>query len=90
MRNGRILSMFGMDDDTVGKNNRVGVSARVLAFRVVVVFIVGALVGSMSPESGNVLALYLKMPYASGHFFNPLFLAIGIVGIGVALFARHR
>jgi hypothetical protein len=72
----------------MGENYTVDSSARVMAFRLVVVLLCGTLVGSLAPESGNVLAYYLKLPYASGHAFNPIFLVLGVAGVCLALFAR--
>jgi protein-S-isoprenylcysteine O-methyltransferase Ste14 len=65
----------------------VGVSSRGMALRAVAVFLAGTLVGSVLPESGTVLASHLGI---FSHIFNPLFLALGIIGAGLALFLRHR
>lgn len=74
----------------MGKNNWVGYSTRNVALRTVAVFLCGTLVGSVVPESGNVLAHMLEFPEGSGHFFNPCFLVIGIIGIVLALFVGHK
>lgn len=71
-------------------NNRVGYTARSLAFRLVLVFLSGTLLGSLAPESGNVLAFLLGLPPEKGHIFNPVFLSVGIIGIGLALYTGLR
>ncbi len=71
----------------------MGSVARILAFRLVLVFLGGTLVGSLVPEPGNALAYTLGLPDESGHLFNPLFLALGIVGIVLACavgYKKHR
>ncbi len=74
----------------MGKDSRMGHSTRNLALRLVTIFLAGTLAGSLAPESGNILAYWLKMPYVQGHFFNPFFIAVGILGIGVAYCLGYR
>ena len=71
-------------------NNRVGFTARSVALRLVPIFLAGTLLGSLAPESGNVLAFLLGLPPEKGHIFNPVFLAIGIIGIVLALFLGYK
>ncbi len=58
-----------------------------MAFPTIVVFLVGTAIGSTLPELGNFLARYLGIP---SHSFNIVFLAVGIIGIGMALRTGHR
>lgn len=74
----------------MGKDNLVGVSARGVAFRIILVFLIGTLVGSLAPELGNILAYMLGCPIQDAHMFNPFFLALGITGVGVACAFRYR
>ena len=71
-------------------NNRVGYTARRVALPIIVVFLAGTLLGSLAPESGNVLAFLLGLPPEKGHIFNPVFLAIGIIGTGLALYPGYK
>ena len=80
----------GLKLNAMGKNNRMGNSARGMAPRIILVFLSGTLVGSLAPETGNILAYMLKMPYKEGHFFNPYFLGLGIIGIVLACAFRYR
>ena len=68
----------------------MGNISRSVAFLPVLVFLSGTLVGSLLPESGNVLAHILGISNSQSHIFNPLFLAVGIVGIVLALRFRHK
>ena len=63
---------------------------RAVALVLVPVFLFGTLIGSLLPESGNVLAQLLRLPGDSFHTFNGMFLVIGILGIGLALHIGHR
>jgi len=68
----------------MGYNNGLGFATRGVAFCAVAVFVGGTLVGSLLPESGNILAYVLGFPYGQGHVFNPCFLAVGIAGVVLA------
>lgn len=68
----------------------MGNISRSVAFLPVLVILGGTLVGSVLPESGNVLAYILGISNSQGHIFNPLFLAVGIVGIVLAFYFRHK
>ena len=70
-------------------NNRVGFTARSVALRLVLIFLAGTLLGSLAPELGNILAFLLGLPPEKGHIFNPVFLAIGIIGTGLALYPGY-
>jgi hypothetical protein len=63
--------------------SNVGGASRGVALLSVAVFLAGTLVGSVLPESGTVLASQLGI---FPHIFNPIFLALGIIGAGLALF----
>ena len=63
------------------------ITARSMALYIILVFLAGTLIGSLLPESGNVLASLLGLP---AHIFNPLFLVIGIIGIVLALYLGLR
>jgi len=65
----------------------MGVGARGLALCIILVFIIGTAVGSVLPEFGNLLAQRLGI---WGHSFNILFLALGIAGVGLALYLGYR
>ncbi len=67
--------------------NIMGFASRVMALRTVAVFLLGTLVGSLVPESGSILAYNMGI---FPHALNPLFLAVGIVGIGLACVVGHR
>lgn len=67
--------------DTMRTHNGMGIAPRGVAFCVVLVFLFGTLVGSLAPESGNVLA---NMWELWCHTFNPCFLALGVAGIVLA------
>lgn len=66
--------------------DKMGIASRGVALRVVLVFLGGTLVGSMAPESGNVLASHLGFPSSEIHAFNPCFLALGVIGVVLAFF----
>lgn len=77
----------------------VGFAPRSLALRIVVSFLLGTLCGSLLPETGNILADTLGLqrgevfnPFGLSvhHVFNPCFLALGLIGIGVALYFGYR
>ncbi len=85
-----ILSSREESRNAMGENNRVDIRSRNLALCIVSVFLVGTLIGSLATESGNVLSYYLNLSCESGHFFNPYFLAVGIIGVMLALFTRYK
>ena len=66
---------------------RMGDSARVMALGLVGIFLIATLVGSLFPECGNIVAKRLDM---WAHSFNGIFLALGIVGIVLALYLGYR
>ena len=72
------------------KDGRVGTAARSLAYRLGPVFIIGTIMGSVAPESGNVVAYFLGLPETFSHVFNILFAVLGIGGIALACRARPR
>ncbi len=74
----------------MGDNDSLGNSARGMALRIIAVFLGGTLVGSLAPETGNFLAYALKLPRGEGHFFNPFFLILGIIGIVLACVFGYR
>ena len=67
----------------------MGNPTRNMALRIIGVFFIGTLIGSMLPESGNVLVNiinnYEMQKLSDPHVFNPCFLFIGIVGTVLAL-----
>ena len=65
----------------------MGDLSRSVALHLVFVLLIGTLVGSVLPEFGNLLAQKLRL---WSHTFNVVFLAVGIVGIGVALYFGYR
>ena len=65
----------------------MGIRSRGLAFSIILVFFCGTLFGSLLPEVGSVLAHHMGI---FSHTFNPYFLALGIIGIGVALYLGYR
>ena len=62
----------------------MGNKTRAMAFRLILVFFFGTLIGSLLPESGNVMAYILEPPGYQTHAFNGLFFIIGVLGIGLA------
>jgi len=70
--------------------NQVGDISRALAYLFIAVFFIGTIIGSLSPESGNLLAHILGVPEGRSHIFNPCFLVLGIVGIVLACAIGHR
>lgn len=79
------ISVVGLD--AVRAHDRMGVAPRGMALRLVAVFFGGTLVGSCLPELGDVAAYNMGI---FPHIFNPLFLALGVIGTVLALFAGHR
>ena len=65
----------------------VGSRARKLALHPVSLFLVGTLLGSTLPETGNFVAYWLKM---GSHDLNPVFLTLGLVGLAVAFRLRPK
>ena len=76
-----------MGDTTKRAYDKVGIKSRSMAFRIVLVFLIGTLVGSLLPETGTVLAHNLGI---FSHIFNPFFLALGIIGIVLACYIGCR
>jgi len=68
----------------------MGILSRSLAFRIVGMFLLGTLLGSLLPESGNVLVHLLGNSEIDIHAFNPCFLALGVAGIVLALRVGYR
>lgn len=74
----------------MGAYDRMDNISRGLAFRIIAVFFLGTLVGSLLPETGVIAAHYLQIPEASAHIFNPIFLAFGVLGVCLALYIGYR
>lgn len=68
----------------------MGNTARGMAFCTVAVILLGTAVGSMLPETGNVAAIMLDVPAGQEHIFNPVFFALGFVGIVLACYIGYR
>jgi len=60
---------------------------RDLAFCIIFAFLSSTAIGSILPEFGNLLAQRVGV---WAHRFNIVFLALGIAGIGVALYLGYR
>ena len=69
---------------------KMGNISRIMAFCIIAVFLIGTTIGSVLPESGNILAQVLQYPRQESHIFNPIFLVIGIIGIMLACAIGHR
>jgi len=65
----------------------MGCSTRVMALVIIVVFLGATAVGSVLPEFGNLLATRLSL---RAHQFNILFCAVGIIGVGLALYLGYK
>jgi len=65
----------------------MGIEARAVALCIILIFFIGTGIGSALPEFGNLVATRLGI---GGHSFNILFLALGVLGIGVALYLGYR
>lgn len=65
----------------------MGGTARNVAFLFIIVFIIGTFIGSVLPDFGNVLA---KVTGNEPHFINGVFLAVGIIGVMLALYIGYR
>jgi len=65
----------------------MGDLSRGLALCIILVFLLSTAVGSVLPEFGNILAQRIGV---WAHQFNIVFLALGIVGIGMALYFGYR
>ncbi len=65
----------------------MGRRSRSMAFRIIPVFLLGTLVGSALPEFGNILAGKLGL---WSHEFNSAFLAVGVVGVMLALYLGYK
>lgn len=63
------------------------IMSRGMALGVISVFFIGTAIGSVLPEFGNLLAQKLDV---RPHSFNIVFLVVGIIGIGVALYLGHK
>ena len=61
--------------------------SRGLALCAILIFFIGTAVGSVLPEFGNILAQRVGI---GAHQFNIVFLALGILGIGVALYLGYN
>ena len=57
-----------------------------MALRTIIILLTGTAIGSMAPEFGDIVAVRLGI---RAHAFNTLFLALGIAGIGVALYLGY-
>lgn len=68
----------------------MGFASRGMALRAVFVFLIGTAIGSTLPESGNIVVHVLGMDGNKPHIFNWVFLTLGIIGIGVALYIGYR
>jgi hypothetical protein len=68
-------------------NTNMDSASRKLAHRSLVVIVISTALGSLLPEPADVVALWLKI---YPHTFNYLFLAIGVIGVGVALLIGYR
>ncbi len=64
----------------------MGDLSRGVALCIILVFLVGTTIGSALPEFGNLVATRISI---RSHSFNIFFLALGIVGIGVALYLGY-
>jgi hypothetical protein len=67
----------------------MGIEARGVALGIIFVIFIGTIIGSVLPESGNVLQ-HLLGNHKQAHAFNIVFLIIGILGVGVALYLGYR
>lgn len=76
-----------MDRNNIWAYIKVGFVSRSMAFHIIAIFLVATAVGSVLPEFGNALAIQLDK---WSHTFNPVFLIVGIIGIGVALYLGYR
>ncbi len=68
----------------------MGTTTRSVARRYGIGFLIGTVLGSVAPESGNFAAYFLGLPETYSHVFNILFAVLGVLGIIVALRARPR
>ena len=67
----------------------MGNTTRSMALRTVVVVLIGTAVGSVLPETGNLVVLYITKG-TDVHVFNIVFLIIGIIGIVLALYLGYK
>ena len=65
----------------------MGYISRTMAFCTIGFFLIATAIGSVLPEFGNLLAKRLDM---RSHSFNIVFLVVGIIGIGLALYLGYR
>jgi len=65
----------------------MGCDARTMALCIVLIFFAGTAIGSVLPEFGNIVATRIGV---GAHQFNIVFLALGIAGIGLALYLGYR
>ena len=59
---------------------------RVVALRAILIFLACIALGSVLPEFGNLLAIRLGN---DAHSFNILFLILGLIGVGMALYLGY-
>ena len=60
--------------------------SRGLALYPILVFFLGTAIGSVAPEFGNIVAERLGL---WAHRFNIVFLALGLAGVGLALYLGY-
>jgi len=65
----------------------LGDLSRIVALCIVAIFLLGTAIGSVLPEFGNIVATRIGV---GAHQFNIVFLALGIVGVGLALYLGYR
>jgi hypothetical protein len=63
----------------------MGNKSRAMALRFIIVFLFASFIGSIAPESGNIVAGKLNL---YPHIFNVGFLIVGFAGFGLALYLR--
>ena len=69
------------------QNGDLGFLSRGMALYIILIFLCSTAIGSMAPEFGNLVAKGIGV---WSHFFNKFFLALAIIGIGVALYLGYR
>ncbi len=65
----------------------MGDLSRSMAFIIIIIILSSTAIGSMLPEAGNILAGKIGV---RAHFFNVFFLALGIIGVGMAFYLGYK
>jgi len=78
--------MRGIEYGIMGTFNKLDNRTRTLAL----LFVSGTLIGSLTPEFGNLISAALNLGEEKAHIFNPVFFVLGIIGIGMVFYIGYK